>query len=154
VSDSDLEYSGLDAAARLIGQDLRPILQAIILAIALEAQGRIAPYPAARPRKQPFLSGKQRRAFFAKLRKGQIKVPYQRSGQLGQKWIADKAGNPIVVRNTRRGARFVHSERDQSAYHRGNWKTDKGVAEQVVNDGTAARIAEQALQAAFDRGPG
>lgn len=150
MSDSDLEYSGIEAVSRLIGQDLRPVLDAVILAISLEAQGRIAPYPSARRQKQPFMSAKQRRAFFAKLRKGQIKVPYRRSGQLGQKWVADKGSGQIRLRNTRRGAKYVHSEKEQARYHRGNWKTDKGVAGQIEGDGTAARIAEQALQKAFE----
>lgn len=149
MSDSDLDITGIEAASRLIGQDLRPVLDAVILAISLEVQGRIAPYPSARRQKQPFTSAKQRRGFFAKLRKGQIRVPYRRSGQLGQKWVADTGSGQIRVRNTRRGAKFVHSDKDQARYHRGNFKTDKGVAEQVVNDGTAARIAEQALQKAF-----
>lgn len=150
MADSDLDITGIEAVSLLIGIDLVPVLDAIILAISLEVQGRIAPYPSARRQKQPFRSAKQRRGFFAKLRKGQITVPYRRSGQLGQKWVADKGSGQIRMRNTRRGAKYVHSEQEQASYHRGNWKTDKGVADQVVSDGTAAQIAEQALQKAFE----
>ena len=152
MSDADLDIDGIDAAARLISQDLTAVLDAAILALSLEVQGRIAPYPSARRQKQPFTSAKQRRGFFAKLRKGQIKVPYQRTGQLGQKWVAERGSGQIRVRNMRRGAKYVHSESEQSKYHAGNWKTDKGVADQVTSDGTAARVVEQALKHTFGDG--
>lgn len=149
MADSDLEIDGIEAASRLIGQDLAPVLDSIILALSLEVQGRIAPYPPARPRRQPFKSARQRRGFFAKLRSGKIQVPYRRTGQLGQKWVPDKSQGQIRLRNTRGGAKYVHSAKEQARYHAGNWKTDAGVAEQVVSDGTAARVTEQALQHAF-----
>jgi len=152
MADADLDITGLKEAAALIGQDLTVPLGAALFAIALEAQGRIAPYPAASHKPQAFKTAKQRRGFFAKLRSGQISVPYRRSGQLGSKWIADGGGAQIRLRNTAGYAGLVHSEKGQASYHRGTWKTDEKIADEVVGDGTAANLIEQALQKAFDGG--
>lgn len=145
-----LDITGISEAIALVEQNLAPALDAAIFGIVTEMQGRIAPYPAPRRQRQAFKTAKQRRGFFAKLRKGKITVPYRRTGQLGSKWVVDRGSGQLRMRNTRRGAKYVHSEKDQAAYHRGNWKTDKGVADEVVQDGTAAQIVEQALQKAFN----
>ena len=47
-------------------------------AAALHIKGVIATYPPQSSRPQPFVSARQRRGFFAKLRAGQIDVPYRR----------------------------------------------------------------------------
>lgn len=149
MADADLDITGIEEASKLIGQDLAIPLGFALFAIAVDAQGRIAPYPGASGKSQAFKTARQRRGFFAKLRSGQISVPYRRTGQLGSKWLTDGGGGQIRIRNTAGYASLVHSEKRQAAYHRGNWKTDKGVADEIVADGTAANIIEQALQKAF-----
>jgi hypothetical protein len=47
-------------------------------------------------------------------------------------------------------AGFVHDADDQAWFHHDHgWKTDEGVADQIVNDGIVARMAEQALKKAL-----
>ncbi len=130
---------------------VRRALQAATEAVAHEAEDRISPYPAQSHRPQPFVSDKQRRGFFARLRAGQIQVPYQRGGAgsetLGQRWNVYPAGTTGArLENNASYADLVHGAQTQTAYHAGTgWKTDEGVADEIEADGTAQRAAEQAV---------
>lgn len=152
MADSGIDTTGLDEVVALVLTDLTPTLQAVSMAVALEAQDRIAAYPAESHRPQAFKTVKQRRAFFVKLRRGQIQVPYRRgsspgSETLGRKWMIERMGDGTRLRNTASYAGLAHSQEDQAAYHTTTgWKTDKGVAQGIENDGTATRMAEQAIE--------
>jgi len=150
MSDATIEITGALELAERLGVDLTPAIQAASLAIAAEAQDRIAPYPAASGRRQAFTSMKQRRGFFARLHRGQIQVPYRRSNDVLQRWKPEAQGLGAVLRNTSPHAPLVHGHDTQAAYHKGTWKTDEGVAEEIENDGTAERIAEQAITKVLD----
>jgi len=86
----------------------------------------LARYPAARRKKQPFKTAKQRRFFFAALADGRIRVPYQRTGNLGRSWRAGVTmtggGLTLTVGNTTAYAPYVQGSQ-QAGYHRGNWQT-------------------------------
>lgn len=146
---ADLEVTGLVEMQALLVR-ITPAIDASMIAVAEEARDRIAPYPAASRKKQAFKTTKQRRGFFAKLRAGQITVPYRRSGDTLGRWSQPiRQGRAVVLRNTSPHAVWVHSAAGQAGYHKGRWKTDAGVAEQIANDGTAERIVEQAVQQAI-----
>lgn len=96
-----------------------------------------ATYPPTRKQRQLFKSDRQRRAFFAMLRSGEIDVPYRRgssgrSERLGSKWTIIKSGDSYrVVNNTSYGP-FVMGTANQSLYHAGNWKTEREIAQEAA----------------------
>ena len=127
---SDVIVTGLDAAM----QQLNPLrlsgaLQAIVLAVAIEANGRIRKYPPQRPPK-----GR----------------PYRRTGQLGQGWSYQSQGMTAQVTNRVSYAKWVQGEDTQTTvHHDAGWKTTEDVAERIQHDGTIERIAGQALAHIF-----
>lgn len=95
---------------------------------------------------QPFKTDKSRRFFFAALRKGKIKVPYERTDAINVSWeVTTMANGNTKIANKRKNAKYVIGERtEQSAYHAGNWPSVDDVAEQV-EAGPAHDIAERIL---------
>jgi hypothetical protein len=147
-----IRITGIDDALALLNPArLNHVVQMASLAVAAEAQDRIAPYPAQSHRKQPFTSDKQRRGFFARLRSGEIVVPYRRGGPgseaLGRSWSIRPYGDMgAVLENSASYADLVHGADTQTAYMRGSgWKTDEGVVTAIEQDGTVERIAEQVI---------
>lgn len=142
-----------DLERLLSGEQLATAMRATTMAAAAEGQDRIAPYPGVRRRKVTFLSDKQRRAFFARLRNGEIEVPYRRgtspgSETLGRRWHIRASGQiGHVLTNDASYAPLVHGKDDQATYHKGNWKTDEGLADELRGDGTFWRILDQAFSA-------
>src|SRR5581483_3089295 len=145
-ADTDLYAEGLDTAIKVITLDLRVAIFPALVGIAAEAQNRIAPYPEASHRPQPFKSAKQRRGFFARLRSGAIQVPYRRRGAAGGdlgSWriVQEQGAGRVSLVNSSPAAALLHSERKQAKYHaQTGWKTDKGVADGIADDGTAGRM--------------
>lgn len=99
---------------------------AALQSAAIYYKGKIAQYPGERHDKQPFKTDKQRRGFFAKLRAGEIKVPYPRGGMLGKLWHTvpedgywtQRVGNPQPY------AGIVQGAEKQSFYHKKTgWKS-------------------------------
>lgn len=143
---ADVQESGINEGLAMLRR-IEPAIDASLLAIGEEARDRVAPYPQASHKKQAFKTLKQRRGFFARLKSGQIKVPYPRSGDTLARWSQPvRTGKNVVLRNTSPHAKWTHGAKTQTKYHAGNWQTDQDVAEQIVGDGTAARIVEQAVQ--------
>lgn len=150
MSDADIDVEGVEEAAAFIAVKLDEPLRNLCMAIAVEAQDRIAPYPGARRRAQAqYWSAKQRRGFFARLRRGQIKVPYRRSGDTLGRWKPEPRGDGAVLRNTSPHAKWTHNSQTQAAYHTGNWKTEEGVVTEIERDGTVGRMAEDMLRKVF-----
>lgn len=102
-------------------------------------RGKMATYPAERhdkaiPRAKDW-SAKQRRGFFAKLRSGEIEVPYRRaqspgSERLGAKWTTQSAnaGMTAIVGNNASYVRLVQDAENQTRYHKlTGWPTDDSV---------------------------
>lgn len=102
----------------------------------LHLQSRIRKYPPVSRRKQGFTSDRQRRGFFAKLKSGEIDVPYRRgmssrSERLGQRWAVSRSsdGFSVTVGNNASYANLVQGYK-QSLYHkRTGWKRFDDVAE-------------------------
>lgn len=84
----EVKIIGLD---KLVGRLSEPIVYQEALRAMHEATSllhdRIAKYPRRRHgARMEFVSERQRRGFFAKLRSGEITVPYRRTGMLGRSW--------------------------------------------------------------------
>lgn len=118
-------------------------LQAAVKSAALHVKGKIATYPAVRrgPAIPPARSwtARQRRGFFAKLRKGEIEVPYRRgaspgSQTLGRKWhvtMGGIGGLMATVGNNVSYGPLVQAQDSQTMYHATTgWKTTERVAEE------------------------
>lgn len=97
-----------------------------------------AKYPAAQHKPQPFVSAKQRRAFFAKLRSGAITVPYVRSGRLGGSAQKQPFTNGVAVSWAAPYSDIVIGER-QGAYF-DFWPNVTKIAQKIESD-TAELIA-------------
>jgi hypothetical protein len=123
----------LDSIAKLreIGQVMR--------AAALHVKGKIDKYPPERhgsaiPSTDKW-SDKQRRGFFAKLRSGEIEVPYRRGSSPGSKKLKTKwtttlenGGLRAVVGNDTSYAPLVQGPGTQTAYHAmTGWQTTEQV---------------------------
>lgn len=105
----------------------------------------LAKYPGQRRMTQPFVSDKQRRYFFASLHDGTIKVPYPRTGALGD------PGNWARITLARGGVELwsvvwysdrVRTRGRQASYHEGNWPTTDDIAEQSEGDAALTATAE------------
>lgn len=108
-----------------------------VKAAAIHVKGKIAHYPAQRHGPNPGLYGssaraeRMRRGFFARLRSGEIEVPYRRgaspgSESLGRKWTIaqSNAGLTATVGNNVSYGPLVQSDKRQTAYHAATgWKT-------------------------------
>jgi hypothetical protein len=114
-------------ALRDVGGDA--LARAVADAVAKQAvlpETRAVPAQSGKP--QPFTSNAQRRAFFAKLKSGAIKVPYQRTGQLVAGW---RQADAFTVENSTQRAAFVVTAKTQAKYHKGNWPTEADIAAKV-----------------------
>jgi len=135
----------VEGAAELIKrlvslEQMRNVKNAIIEA-SYDLKGRIAEYPTRSSRPNWMLRGNSDRAkrmragFFAKLKSGEIQVPYRRgaspgSERLGARWAVstENSGWRGVVGNNASYARLVQDSEKQTGYHRGTgWITTNQV---------------------------
>lgn len=102
-------------------------LQQAVGESSLYIRGKVSEYPRVRRQKMVFRSARQRRAFFAMLRSGEIEVPYRRgmspgSETLGRRWAVESSNDGLTatVGNNVKYADYVVGER-QASYHKNNW---------------------------------
>lgn len=130
----------LRALDRLEEDKLRPkIAKAVADDVVLPALHK---YPQASGKKQPFKSDKARRFFFAALRKGQIEVPYRRSGATGRSYEKHPTAQGMDVTSGRPSAILTRGT-PQAAYHKGTWQTHEELAKSL--EGDAALVATAAI---------
>ncbi|HEX6293429.1 MAG TPA: hypothetical protein VFZ66_29880 [Herpetosiphonaceae bacterium] len=139
-----------DVLSVLDKADPEPLARVIGVAVAEEVRNEVTPYPLAARKPQPFTSAKQRRFFFAALKKGQITVPYRRgsdprSETLGRKWIIQPGAGGATLTNTASYSDLVQNKKKQAPYHKGVWTTDEDAARKVEQSGVAAKIAEDVI---------
>lgn len=103
--------------------------------------------PPARHARQPFKSTKQRRAFFAMLRRGQIRVPYVRTGTATNmaKWPISYTADGLSRSGAFPYADLLRTRGKQAAYHAGNWKDLDSIAQEAE-----ARAEVEATAAVVD----
>lgn len=120
---SSITIRGIERVAqRLAVTRIIPAIEAGCFAVAEELQNELAEYPQASKKKQPFKSEKQRRYVWL-IAKGKIKgkkIPYKRSGNLGQRWKPRRIRLGAILANNSGYATYVYGM-PQAAYHRGTW---------------------------------
>ena len=138
MSDIEINSTGipeLTARLREAGQPER--IFAAIKAGALHLVNSLREYPQQPHRPQPFVSDKQRRGFFARLRRGEIEVPYRRgqspgSESLKHRWTSEAilGGYGQQIGNNASYARLVQDRDKQTKYHQQTgWPTYQDVQE-------------------------
>jgi len=114
--------------------------------------GDLKKYPPVSRRKRNFINPKQRAAFFAKLKAGEIEVPYRRgqspgSQNLQQRWTrrASDRGLTQTLGNNASYAQLVQGPQRQAQYHRvTGWQTTAQVLDKRRAD--IVRLAQQAVR--------
>jgi hypothetical protein len=137
----------------LIGGRISAGAKVGLKAAGLYVKGAASTYPPVRRRKvdTKLWTIKQRRYFFAALRKGEIVVPYTRgtapkSERAGARWAVDErridAGR-VTVGNNASYAPRLYDRKAQSWYHKGNWPTTTQIAKKTGPE--ARRIVRAAV---------
>lgn len=100
-------------------------------------------------KKMIFTSAKQRAFVMAAIRRGDIQVPYVRTGQIG---ISEKhqtsSGVDVVVPAPY--SDLVRTKGKQARYHEGTWPTDEDIAQKIESD-TAELIATAKVIEALEK---
>lgn len=142
-----VQVTGIQEVERVFAKLTSPTLPATIgQRIAKEVVlPKLAQYPPASRRKQPFVSSQQRKYFFAALRSGSIAVPYRRSGALGKpdNWSQAQAGGTRTLTSKQPYSDLVRGDKKQAAYFKGVWPTVDQVARASEFD--AALVATAVL---------
>ena len=124
-----IQITGIDDVERVFAKLASPAMPGIIAArVAKEAVlPKLAQYPPASRKKQPFVSSQQRKYFFASLKSGAIAVPYRRSGALGKpdNWAQVQAGNTLTLTSRQKYSDLVRTKGKQAKYFQGVWPITK-----------------------------
>ena len=135
-----------DAQAALDRVGAPGLPQTIARRVAKEAVlPKLAQYPPASRRKQPFVSAQSRKYFFAALRSGALVVPYRRSGALGRpdNWTQAATGDGLTLTSKQQYSDLVRTKGKQAKYFAGVWPTTEMVARSCAAD--AALVATAVL---------
>lgn len=142
-----IQITGIDDVERVFAKLTSPAMPGVIAArVAKEVVlPKLAQYPPASRKKQPFVSSQQRKYFFAALRSGALVVPYRRSGALGRpdNWAQVQTGNTRTLTSRQAYSDLVRGDKKQAAYFKGVWPTVSQVAAACSAD--AALVATAVL---------
>ncbi len=139
----DIEVRGIDAAKARLDVDVLGVLAPVLNRSALRMADQLRRYPSAPGAGEwkAKTSTKQKRAFFALLRRGAISG--KRTGRLGRGWAVSQsvsAGGIVTkLSNAVPYARFVQGD-SQASFHRGRWTTDS-----IVVSGEVGRLESDAI---------
>ena len=149
----EVEVRGLPDAQSVLNTDVAAALVPVLTRSVLRMADQLRRYP------PPPASGvwranttpRQKRAFFALLRRGVISG--ERTGRLGRSWRHTVEMRPAELAasltNDAPYAPFVQGAQSQARFHRGRWTTDAAVIEGEAP--VLVREAESALRQAFRR---
>lgn len=139
--------TGVDEVEKVFAKLTSPAMPGVIAKrIATEVVlPKLAQYPPASRKKQPFVSPQQRKYFFASLKSGALVVPYRRSGALGKpdNWSQVQAGGTLTLTSKQKYSDLVRTKSKQSKYHQGTWPTTEMIAAACSFD--AALVATAVL---------
>lgn len=114
-------------------------------------KGYMTAYPPQSSRPQPFRTDRQRRGFFAKLKSGEIEVPYRRGTSPGSRQLSKSWQISVSTLQGELGTRvpyapLVQSRPDQTRYHKATgWTTAEDVQER--HGERAAEIVQETVMA-------
>ncbi len=149
-----VRIEGLREAQKLLGTNIQPALKAATKAIAVELQGKIAPYPPATEANSPSnpLGRWYERGYGPKRQRKDGTVTGRQTSQLlNRRWAIRVAGGiGHSLGNAATYAKFVHGANDQARFHgRRGWVTDRAAIEKLIASGVVRRIVRQAITGAF-----
>lgn len=138
-----IRVKGLDRLERRLGGVAalrRTYLEPTMRAGVHYVHAQVPPYPPQTHKPYPFVSERQRRYVKAAIARGEITVPYRRTGQLGRSITTrvDEIGGSVVGiigTNVEYAPWVISSEPTpdgigpQAKYHQGNWWTLQEVVE-------------------------
>ena len=112
----------------------------------------IQQYPPQSGKKMQWKSEKQRRFVMAAINRGEIEVPYRRTGDYGGSFQKQPIGDGVALASQLPYAPYVRGPvPDQAAYHKGNWDTLDQIAEKVEGDpATETTVTAAILKAVGD----
>lgn len=134
--EAEVRVIGLRETVRRFGSAkgrMQGMLVRVTRQVLEHLRAKLARYP--RPSRGPvqFVSPQQRLELLIAIRKGEITVPYRRTGTLGRRWTIRVqpmvGGARGVMGNVTPYAPLVQGA-EQAGIHRGNWRT----VEQVVRE--------------------
>lgn len=138
----DIKVDVAAAIAALDRLDDKRIPFTVAEAVANEVvMPNLAKYPGQSHAKQPFVSDRSRKYFFAALRSGQLVVPYRRTGQLSGNWQRVPYSDGLALRSGAPYSDLVRTAGKQARYHAGNWPTTEDIARQSEADAALAATA-------------
>jgi len=140
-----------DLVRKLNGLTNTDLARDIADAMATEAvQPELAKEPfRATHKKAVFTSAKQRAFVMAAIRRGDIQVPYVRTGEVGvSEKHATSNGIDVVVPSSH--SDVVRTRGKQARYHEGIWPTDEDIASKIESD-TAELIGTAAVLAVLEK---
>lgn len=134
----DVTITGIDEVARMLARVTDPALAGVIVKRVADevVVPKLAQYPSPSGRKQPFVSDRSRKYFFAALRSGRIAVPYQRSGDLGapDNWEQSLSGDTLTLTSRMDYSDLVRTKGKQATYFKKVWLTDEQIAQACLFD--------------------
>jgi len=127
-----------------LGQDIAQAVadEAVVPELAKE------PFRAVR-KKMQFVSGKQRAFVIAAIRRGDIQVPYIRTGRIGMT-EKHQTTNGVDVVVPAPYSDLVRTKGRQARYHEGTWDTTEDIAQKIESD-TAEVIATAKVIEALEK---
>jgi len=134
-----------DLTSKLSALNAAQLAQDIGDAVADDVIAEGAKYPAQSHRKRAFVSAKQRRFFFAALKKGTITVPYQRTGTLGGSAVKQPFGGGVNVLWQAPYAEIVMGDKQDTYFD--NWRTTTKIAAHVEADNAELIATDKIMQA-------
>ena len=133
---------------QVTGSDLVRDIAEAVAKEAVEPELAKEPFRTSHP-KMPFVSAKQRAFVMAGIRRGDIQVPYRRTGAIGiSEQHTTSSGMDVVV--PVEYSDLVRTAGKQAKYHAPLWPTTDEIAQQIEND-IAEVIATAAVIEALDK---
>lgn len=142
---ASINTSDLEARLNQVnGPDLARAIAKKVAKEAVEPELAKEPFRTQPYKKMQFVSAKQRAFVMAAIRRGDIQVPYRRTGKIG---ISEQhqTTNGIDVVVPVEYSDLVRTKGKQAQYHAGLWSLDEDIARSIESDeaeiiGTAAVI--------------
>jgi hypothetical protein len=152
-----LDIEGIDAVQKVLSQvDSPRVASAVTKDVAHYMRGQMRKYPPqqyvsrTRAYGKPFKTARQRRWFFAALRRGEITVPYVRTMRLQRAWKVMAFGTTgHLLTNDMPYAKYVQQSPQDRMFTLRQWRSVERVVHE--NRGAIQRTADESLSRALKK---
>ena len=140
-------HNRVENALRGLAADLPHITRRVAYKWAQHTRAilKSQPYPPKNTQRMRWVSERQRRYVMAAIRRGDIQVPYQRTGNLANRWSATQTQDGATLQNTADYAHWVVGDLKgggQYWMHRNRWYRARVIIEHEAPKLTQALKAE------------